>query len=90
MIVAGDLAQLPPVGGTQVFHSTIWYLFYPLFLCQPRRQQDDKLLYQILEEIRLGNISQSSWNEMTTNYTHQSPHYSHQHTSSDTVTQQIK
>ena len=49
MIVAGDLAQLPPVGGTQVFHSTIWYLFYP-----------DNLFYQILEEIRLGNISQSS------------------------------
>ena len=62
IIVAGDLAQLPPVGGTQVFHSTIWHLFYPLFLCQPRRQQDDKFFYQILEEIRL---SQSSWNEMT-------------------------
>ena len=85
IIVAGDLAQLPPVGGTQVFHSTIWHLFYPLFLCQPRRQQDDKLFYQILEEIRLGNISQSSWNEMTkkaTNY--------NTLTSSDTVTQQIK
>ena len=78
MIVAGDLAQLPPVG-------TIWYLFYPLFLCQPRRQQDDKLLYQIIEEIRLGNIFQSSWNEMTkgqltTTHINHLIHYSHRRT----------
>ena len=77
VIVVGDLAQLPPVGATQVFHSVVWHLFFPLFLRQPRRQQSDIIFYQILEEIRLGNISQSSWNQMmkkaSTYSTYQSP-----------------
>ena len=57
VIVIGDLAQLPPVRALSVFYSPIWHLFYPLFLRQSRRQQEDVEFYNILEEIRFGNIS---------------------------------
>ena len=64
-----DLAQLSPVRR----NTSTSDLFDP-FLCQPWRQQDDKLFCQI---IRLGKTSQSSWNEMTkkatNDNTHQSP-----------------
>jgi PIF1-like helicase/Helitron helicase-like domain at N-terminus len=61
VIVLGDLAQLPPVSGNLVFQSPIWRLFYPLFLRQPKRQMNDTQYYLILEEIRFGNISESTW-----------------------------
>ncbi|RHZ83456.1 hypothetical protein Glove_92g63 [Diversispora epigaea] len=32
VLVVGDLAQLPPVNGTQVFTSPVWRNFFPLFL----------------------------------------------------------
>ena len=64
IIVVGDLAQLPPVRGESVFHSPIWRLFYPLFLTQPRRQQSDENFYQMLQEIRLGNISETTWDRL--------------------------
>ena len=41
VIVVGDLAQLPPVTGSQVFKSSEWKLFYPLFLREPQRQIQD-------------------------------------------------
>ena len=62
VIVVGDLAQLPPVRGEYVFHSSIWHLFYPFFLNQPHRHQANSHFYQMLEEIRFGNISEETWN----------------------------
>jgi len=62
VIVVGDLAQLPPVHGQYVFHSSIWHLFYPFFLRQPQRHQTNSHFYQMLEEIRFGNISNETWN----------------------------
>jgi len=65
VILVGDLAQLPPVRGEYVFYSSVWHLFYPLFLHEPQRQYDDQQFYQMLEEIRFGKISDSSWTKIT-------------------------
>jgi hypothetical protein len=62
VIVVGDLAQLPPVTGLQVFKSSEWKLFYPLFLREPQRQIQDKEYYNALQEIRLDKISLATWN----------------------------
>ena len=51
VIVVGDLAQLPPVSGQQVFRAAVWKLFYPLFLRILQRQNGDEELYQMLEEV---------------------------------------
>ncbi|CAG8725741.1 9760_t:CDS:2, partial [Rhizophagus irregularis] len=62
VIVVGDLAQLPPVSGQQVFRAATWSLFYPLFLRTPQRQNNDNTFYQMLEEIRIDNISTETRN----------------------------
>ena len=64
VIVVGDLAQLPPVRATPIFHSSIWHEFYPLFLYQSQRQQSDLQFFHMLQEIRLGNVSQSTWSKL--------------------------
>ena len=61
VIVVGDLAQLPPVRGEFVFYSSVWQLFYPLFLHKSQRQHDDEEYCQMLEEIRFGMISNTTW-----------------------------
>src|SRR5438034_1680526 len=62
IIVVGDLYQLPPVTGQHVFRSAVWSLFYPLFLTTPQRQHNDTRFSQMLEEVRIGNISPQTWN----------------------------
>ena len=64
VIVVGDLAQLPPVHGEyQICLSFVcWHLFYPFFINQPQRYQANTHVYQMLEEIRFGNISDETWN----------------------------
>ena len=64
VIVVGDLAQLPPVTGSQVFKSSIWKLFYPLFLRHSHRQQDQLEYCNMLENIRLGNITEEIWEKL--------------------------
>ncbi|GES97445.1 Pif1-like helicase domain-containing protein [Rhizophagus clarus] len=56
-LLIGDLAQLPPVNGQQVFYAPEWQEFYPLFLTVSHRQENDRLFYNILEEVRFGSIS---------------------------------
>ena len=56
-LLIGDLAQLPPVNGKQVFHAPEWQEFFPLFLTTSHRQHNDVLFYNILQEIRIGNLS---------------------------------
>jgi len=63
-LLIGDLAQLPPVDGKQVFHAQEWREFFPLFLTTAHRQHDDILFYNILEEIRLGNLSPQTINSI--------------------------
>lgn len=55
-LLIGDIAQLPPVSGEQVFYAPEWQEFFPLFLTTSHRQQD-RSFYNILEEMRIGNIS---------------------------------
>lgn len=57
VLLAGDLAQLPPVNGKQAFHAPEWLEFFPLFLTTSHRQHKDQLFYNILQEIRVGNLS---------------------------------
>jgi len=64
IIIIGDLAQLPPVCGQPVFYASIWHLFYPLFLKQPQYHQSNNKFYQMLEEIRMGNISDYTWQQL--------------------------
>jgi hypothetical protein len=56
-LLIGDLAQLPPIRGQQVFYAQEWQEFSPLFLTTCHRQENDKLFYDILQEVRLENIS---------------------------------
>jgi hypothetical protein len=60
ILVIGDLAQLPPVNGEQVFFSQAWKPFFPLFLTIPHRQRDDLEFYQLLQELRFGFLSEKS------------------------------
>nr|CAG8647360.1 5914_t:CDS:1 [Entrophospora candida] len=60
VLVIGDLAQLPPVNGEQVFFSPAWKLFFPLFLTQPEWQKEDLDFYNLLEELRFGRLSEKS------------------------------
>ena len=56
-LVVGDLAQLPPIRPSYVFNSPAWKRFFPLFLTTPQRQMNDAQFYQILQEVRTGNLS---------------------------------
>ena len=56
-LLIGDIAQLPPVNGKQVFHAPEWKEFFPLFLTTSHRQNDDKSFYNALQEVRLGSIN---------------------------------
>ncbi len=62
VILIRNLAQLPSITGQPVFRAVAWPLFYPLFLKTPQRQHNDPMFYQILQEVRLGNISIETWN----------------------------
>jgi len=57
VLLIGDLAQLPPVKGTQVFFSPVWKSFFPLFLSFSRRQQNDFAFYSLLQNVRIGTIT---------------------------------
>ena len=62
MVVAfGDLLQLPPVAGLPVYRSNLWSLFFPLFLTASRRQREDAAFVKLLDEVRVGKISDQSW-----------------------------
>jgi len=57
VLLIGDLAQLPPVKGAQVFFSPMWKRFFPLFLSFSRRHQNDLHFYHLLQNIRMGTIT---------------------------------
>jgi hypothetical protein len=49
--------QLPPVSGSQVFRAHCWSTFAPLFLRRSQRQATDPLFYDILNAIRMGDMT---------------------------------
>ena len=63
VIIIGDLIQLPPVTGSSVFKSSVWKLFHPLFLHNSQRQQDLEF-YEMLQNIRVGNITEEIWEKL--------------------------
>jgi ATP-dependent exoDNAse (exonuclease V) alpha subunit len=73
VVAFGDLLQLPPVVGQQVFKCTLWRLFFPLFLTRSRRQEGEDELIEILDEVRVGRISSKSWETLTKIYQSYSP-----------------
>jgi hypothetical protein len=73
VIAFGDLLQLPPVVGQQVFKSAVWRLFFPIVLTESRRQEGDPTFIKILNEIRVGNISSESWKLLTDRHLAYSP-----------------
>jgi DNA replication protein DnaC len=68
VIVLGDLAQLPPVENIPVYKSSVWKVFYPLFLREPQRQNQDPDYYKLLQNIRMGNIDDFTWNMLQTKF----------------------
>jgi len=60
VLVVGDLLQLSPVNGEHVFFSPAWRSFFPLFLSKLQRQRGDLEFYHMLEELRLGRLSEKS------------------------------
>lgn len=76
VVVVGDLAQLPPVSGTQVFKSSVWSVFHPLFLKESRRQSSDPTFYKLLNEVRTGQISDESWQTLYNRYLETTQHNS--------------
>jgi hypothetical protein len=73
VVAFGDLLQLPPVVGQQVFKSAVWSLFFPIILTQSRRQEGDTTFYKILNEIRVGRISTQSWSALRDRHLQYSP-----------------
>lgn len=61
IILVGDLAQLPAVSGSSIYQSPIWKLFYPLFLREPQRQNQDIEFFNLLQKIRMGKIDNETW-----------------------------
>src|SRR6266516_2655715 len=54
VICIGDLMQLPPTSGRQVFFSPVWPSFTPLFLRRSQRHAEDPTFATILDSIRFG------------------------------------
>ena len=56
------MAQLPPIKGAQTFFSPAWKRFFPLFLSFSRRQQNDLPFYALLQNMRMGMITDDDRN----------------------------
>jgi hypothetical protein len=61
IVAFGDLLQLPPVNGLPVYRSYLWNQFFPLVLTVCRRQGEDLEFIKMLNEVRIGKISDESW-----------------------------
>src|SRR6185436_18117551 len=68
VLLAGDLFQLPPVHGSTVFNAPVWQLFYPLFLHTSQRQAGHDNFLRLLGEVRIGRISDVSWQMLETKH----------------------
>lgn len=63
LIMVGDFHQLPPIKGNYCFNSIIWSSLNmnKIILTELIRQKDDIVLQEILEEMRIGKISDESF-----------------------------
>ena len=53
---------MPPIRPHYVFKSPTWKVFFPLFLTKPQRQCNDIEFFNLLQEIRIGQLSEKSKN----------------------------
>ena len=56
VLIIRDLAQLPPIRPNYVFKSPAWKVFFPLFLTKSQRQSNDIEFFNLLQEIRIGQL----------------------------------
>jgi ATP-dependent DNA helicase PIF1 len=63
VILVGDFHQLPPIRGNYCFTSPIWdeLKLHNIILTDLIRQKDDLILQEILEELRIGTISDKTF-----------------------------
>jgi ATP-dependent exoDNAse (exonuclease V) alpha subunit len=63
VILVGDFHQLPPIRGNYCFTSAIWdeLKLHNIILTDLIRQKDDLILQEILEELRIGTISDKTF-----------------------------
>ena len=69
----GDLLQLSPIVGQQVFKCMLWWLFFSLFLTQWRCQIGQAEFMDILNEVHIGHISTKAWQNLMDIYLAYSP-----------------
>ncbi|XP_065673905.1 ATP-dependent DNA helicase PIF1-like [Hydra vulgaris] len=67
VIVCGDFYQLKPIDGKYAFQSSIWkqYIVKVLNLTTCFRQKDDLQFFNVLNELRLGQVSADSIEYLT-------------------------
>ena len=63
IILVGDFHQLPPIKGNYCFTSPVWdsLNLHNIILTDLIRQKDDLVLQEILEELRIGKISDKTF-----------------------------
>jgi ATP-dependent exoDNAse (exonuclease V) alpha subunit len=63
VILVGDFHQLPPIRGNYCFTSPVWdeLKLHNIILTDLIRQKDDLVLQEILEELRIGTISDKTF-----------------------------
>jgi ATP-dependent DNA helicase PIF1 len=63
VVMVGDFHQLPPIKGNYCFTSPIWDALnmHNIILTDLIRQKDDLILQEILEELRIGKISDKTF-----------------------------
>lgn len=63
IILVGDFHQLPPIKGNYCFTSPVWDILnlHNIILTDLIRQKDDLVLQEILEELRIGKISDKTF-----------------------------
>ena len=66
LILVGDFCQLPPINGLYCFQSKLWNKIEmkKIELIQSMRHKDDILFQKILNKIRIGKISQNTYNTL--------------------------
>lgn len=61
IITFEDLLQVPSVICQSIYWSNLWHLFFPIFLTVSRHQREDMTFIKLLNEVRVGSISDESW-----------------------------
>ena len=64
VLAFGDLMQLPPVKGLEVFYSRVWKVFVPVFLNRSRRHNTDTEFGTLLLAVRMGRMTDNQFQSL--------------------------